>query len=126
MAYATVDDLIARGITLESGETDVAETLLEDVAVKIDRKADGREVDDSAALIVSCNVVARMLAPLKAGLYGVTQTSMTAGSYQQQMTYTNPTGDMYFTKQDLDLLGFGGGRLAFARPSYGRLEPDDD
>ena len=123
MAYATVADLEARWKALESGQASVAEALLDGVAVLIDSYG---TPDEDAALTVSCTAVRRAMSVNDMGLYGVTQSSMTAGSYQQQWTYGNPTGDLYLTKAERRMLGFGGGKAGIARPSSGRLEPDDD
>ncbi len=124
MAYATVEDLQRRWRTLTQAEQAVASALLEDAAVLIDSY--GEPKSDDAAMVVSCMVVRRAMSSTTADLFGVSQTSMTAGSYQQQWTYANPGGDIYLTKQEKSMLGHGGGKLGVAIPSYGRLEPDDD
>lgn len=123
MAYATVEDLEARWRTLDSDERAVAEALLADAAAYID--AWGTPSSAQAALVVSCNMVKRSMAAAGTDAFGVGQASMTAGSYQQQWTYANPSGDMYITKAEKKLLGFGG-TIGFARPAYGVLEVDDD
>ncbi len=124
MAYATVSDLEARWKTLDSAAQSVAETKLDDAAVQIDSY--GTPKSDDAAKVVSCNMVMRAMSAMTTDVLGVTQASMTAGSYQQQWTYANPGGEMYITKQEMKMLGFGGGKVGVAVPSYGRLEPDDD
>lgn len=124
MAYATVDDLIARWRTLSDDESAVASVLLDDVAVLIDSYGEPSSAD--AAKAVSCSAVRRAMQASATDVFGVSQASMTAGSYQQQWTYANPSGDLYLTKQEKRMLGLGCGKLGFARPSYGRLEPDDD
>jgi len=124
MAYATVADLEARWRDLAESERAVASALLDDAAALIDSY--GTPSSAQAALAVSCSMVRRAMNPMTAEFYGVSQASMTAGSYQQQMTYANPSGDLYLTKQEKRELGFGIGKLGMARPSYGRLEPDDD
>ena len=124
MAYATVNDLEARWRTLTDSERAVAQALLDDAAVLVD--SFGSPSSEAAALSVSCSVVRRAMGAYGADLFGVSQASMSAGGYQQQMTYSNPSGELYLTRQERRMLGFGGGRLGTARPSYGRLEPDDD
>ena len=124
MAYATVSDLESRWKTLDSAARAVAEARLEDAATLIDSHGTPKSLD--AAKVVSCNAVMRSMSALSTDSFGVTQESMTAGSYQQQRTFSNPSGDMYLTRQELKMLGFGGGSLGFARPSYGVLEAADD
>ena len=124
MAYATVSDLEARWKTLDTAARAVAEAKLGDAATLIDSYGTPKSAD--AAKTVSCNAVMRAMSALSADSFGVTQESMTAGSYQQQRTYSNPSGDLYLTRQELKMLGLGGGSLGFARPSYGRLEAGDD
>ena len=124
MAYATVNDLEARWRTLTDSERAVAQALLDDAAVLVDSY--GADVDADAARAVTCSMVRRAMNPMTGDLFGVSQASMSAGGYQQQMTYSNPSGELYLTKQERRMLGFGGGRLGTARPSYGRLETDDD
>jgi len=123
MAYATVADLEARWKTLDSAAQAVAEVKLADAAVLIDSFGVPKSAD--AAKAVSCSVVMRAMSSMATDALGVTQASITAGSYQQQWTYSNPSGDMYLTKQEMKMLGFGGGSLGFARPSYGALEAAD-
>ncbi len=124
MAYATVSDLEARWKTLDAQEEAVASTLLEDAAVLIDSMGTPRS--DDAARVVSCYMVRRAMSSQAADVFGVTQTSMTAGSYQQQWTYANPGGDLYLTKAERSMLGLGAGKVGVAVPSYGRLEPEND
>ena len=38
----------------------------------------------------------------------VNSYSQTAGPYSENFTYTNPSGDLWFKKSELQILGFGG------------------
>ena len=124
MAYATVQDLEARWRALSESEQAVALTLLDDAAVIIDSM--GTPSSTAAALIVSCDMVRRSMSMSQADAYGVEQASMTAGPYAQQWTFANPTGELYLTRAERKMLGFLGGSIGFARPAYGRLEPEVD
>lgn len=124
MAYATIADLESRWRTLTSDEQAVALTLLDDAAVLIDSM--GTPSSTAAALIVSCDMVRRSMSMSQADAYGLSQASMTAGPYAQQWTYANPTGELYVTRTERKMLGFLGGSIGFARPAYGRLEPEVD
>jgi len=124
MAYATVEDLEARWRTLTESERAVASALLDDAAVLIGSY--GEPSGAEAARAVSCLMVRRAMSPMAGEMFGVTQASMTAGSYQQQQSFANPSGDLYLTRQERRMLGVGGGGAGFARPSYGRLEASDD
>lgn len=57
---------------------------------------------------------------------GATQASMAAGGYSESFTMGNPYGDLFLKRDEKRLLGIVRGGIGMARPSYGRLEPDDD
>lgn len=112
MAYAEVKDLVAGWRPLTPDEASRAATLLGRAAVEIDRVApvpEGPTAQElQERLIVSCRMVQRAMA---AGVGpAVTQESQTRGPFSGQVTYANPTGDVYLTKADRALLGVGGQR----------------
>lgn len=118
-AYATLDDYEAR-----YGETDQPErvkVLLEDASALIDAlpgfalRPD--DLTQAANLTrVTCSVAHRSMT--SGDLDGVTQYSQTAVGYSAQLTYANPSGDLYITSQERRSLGLGVGRVGQTDP-YG-------
>lgn len=119
MAYATIDDVLARTTReYSSKEQDVIEFLLEDAAAMID--ATGTSAGEDVKLIVSCRMVIRAMGD--GSEYGVpigaTQGSMAAGGYTQSWTISSGvSGEMYLGKADKALLG-----LANRIGSYSAVE----
>ena len=120
MAYATVQDLEARFGALTDGQQERASVLLDDAAVLIDSAATiDTEARESAARVVSCAMVNRALQAAESDAYGVSQATMTAGSYSQSMSFANPSGDLYFTSTEKALLGISGGYIGSIQPRIG-------
>ncbi|MDH5132880.1 MULTISPECIES: hypothetical protein [unclassified Microbacterium] len=120
MAYATVADLEDRWRTLTSAEEARAEVLLGDAAVRLDVSCPPSvppTVSELAARkIVSCEMVKRAMAtPGGVAGIGVTSVQAGAGPFQETQQFANPTGDLYLTKADRDLLGCGV-QVAFTVP----------
>lgn len=111
MAYATVDDLSKRWRPIKPDEVERATTLLEDASMLIDSEMAyaGKAINPedeyqlSVARIVCCSIVKRVLASSFDGDY--TQISKTAGSFSEQFTFANPSGDMYLTAREYRMLG---------------------
>lgn len=116
MVYATFSDLAARWPDKDftSAEQATAEVLLADAAVIIDAAcpcSDGpTEAQEAQRLMVSCAMVKRAMA-VPGGL-GVNSVQQGAGPYQETVTYANPSGNLYLTKDERKLLGCGG-QVAF-------------
>lgn len=118
MAFATVDDLEARWRPLTAAEQDRAEILLDDAGVFLSALVAVDPVDEEQAAIlkmVSCSMVQRVMSA-DVDTVGVSQTSMTAGSYTQSFTYSNPSGDFYLTAMEKRLLGIASSKLGTIRP----------
>lgn len=114
--YATLDDL--RQLWPDAGTLDEAraQALLPLVSASIDAMcaADGLDasgIDDAILRLVTCQAATRML--MTSGGYGVTQTSWGASPYSGSESYANPTGDLYLTKTERELLGLGGGYAGY-------------
>jgi hypothetical protein len=116
-AFATVPDLEARWRTLTDAESATAETLLEDASTRLRLTypdlnariaADTSGVLAEGAKIVVCGVVKRAMQTPDGPPVSSQQT--TAGPFSQQFSYSNPTGDLYLTKQEKLLLGYGSQR----------------
>lgn len=113
-AFAEVADLVARWRPLVPPEDTQAGVLLEDASaiVRAECPTAEAEVDPDVLKLVVCAMVKRaMLAGT--GSDAVSQTAQTAGPFSQQVTYANPMGNLYLTKQERRLLGCGSGRAFF-------------
>lgn len=115
-SFATVQDLEARWKPLNDGDDDRAATLLGDASMLIrsmkpgaDERAGTDPVFAASLKVVVCAVVKRgMQAP--SGMEGVGQFQQTGGPFSQNLTFSNPTGDLYLTKAEKKRLGIGGQR----------------
>lgn len=111
-SFASTDDLAKRWRPLTEAEKTTAEVLLQDASVEV-RSALKRagidttdDFDADAAKIVVCGMVKRsMIAGDNSP--GVTTAQETAGPFSRSFTYANPTGDLYMTKREKQLLGIG-------------------
>ncbi|WIE65950.1 Gp19/Gp15/Gp42 family protein [Curtobacterium sp. MCLR17_036] len=110
--FASPDDLAKRWRPLTDAEKTTAEVLLEDASIEV-RAALKRagidttdDFDTDAAKVVVCGMVKRsMIAGDTAA--GVTTAQETTGPFSRSFTYANPTGDLYMTKRERQMLGIG-------------------
>ena len=82
-----------------------------------DRGIDIDPSDELQALnlkTVTVNMVRRSLLASQNDLLGVSQKSMAGGPYTESWSFSNPSGEMYMTKDERALLGIGGGRAGFS------------
>lgn len=118
--HATVDDLRALWPGPDDLDEGRAGTLLPLVSSAIDALcADGgvdpSGVDPSVLRLVTCQVAIRMMVTSDDG-YGVTQASWGASPYSGSASYANPTGDIYLTRTERQLLGIGKAWAGFVTP----------
>lgn len=104
MAYATVDDLQAGWRTLTADEQTRATTLIGRASTMLEALCDTTSKSADILEIVVCSMVQRVMVAESAG---VSAESMGAGGYSQSWTYSNPSGDMYLTKNEKKMLGIG-------------------
>ena len=123
MAYATVEDYEARYGELAS---DMARSRIEvrlgDAAVYIDSRVDVDPDDEQQAerlRIVSCAMVNRAMAAEEADAVGVSEARYTMGPFSQSATFSNPSGDLYFTAGEKALLGINSSLITGIRPVVG-------
>ena len=88
-----------------------ATALLSLVSSVICSQANTDEIEPDILKLVTCRVVSRMLQ--SDGMPGVTQESWGASPYSGSVSYANPSGDIYLTKFEKDLLGIGDGYARF-------------
>ena len=109
MAYATVEDVQARMTRqLSEEEQFICTTMLDDAAVIIDTF--NAAASENKKRIVSCRMVIRQIGDgNESGVpIGATQGSMAGLGYSQSWTISNgSTGEMYLSKLDKELLGYG-------------------
>lgn len=119
MAFAQVSDIEARWRDLSTAEETRAGTLIDDASAILTQLVDADATDTQQAQLlkqVCCSMVIRAMSATEADTFGVSSASMTAGPYTQQMTYSNPSGDMYLTKLEKRLLGITQGYIGSIRP----------
>lgn len=127
MRYAEATDLELRMMRpVPENELAAVEALLDDASAMLTSLAGPPEGEERAELYKAtvCNMVKRVMASSDAGLFGVTQSTMTAGPYSQSQTYSNPAGDMYLTSAEKRMLGITKGYIGSLRPMIGRRDHD--
>ena len=119
MAYAKVSDIALRWRDLETDEVPRAKALLEDASAVLTELVDIREGDEHQEQLlmqVCCNMVIRAMAQSESDAYGLSSTTVTAGPYSQTNAFANPSGDMYLTRLERQMLGISTGGIGYIRP----------
>lgn len=128
MGFAEVSDIEARWRELSTSEESRANVLIDDASAMLAGLVDV-DVADTRQLellkIVCCNMVIRAMSATESDSYGASNMSMTAGPYTQSWTYSNPTGDMYLTRQEKRLLGIASSVIGTIRPMMAGDHDDD-
>lgn len=123
MAFATLDDLIARwkpSPPLSEDEIETAETLLDDAAVWLSSyvSVDAEDQEQAERLkIVSCAMVTRAMNSARNDAFGVAQQTVSADIYSQSTTWANPNGDFFLTRAEQRMLGITSSYLLNLRPT---------
>ena len=128
MAFAEVSDIETRWRALSPDEETRVNVLIGDASAMLSSLVAIRPDDcHQAALLktVCCNMVIRAMSATASDMFGVSQSSITAGPYSQSQTYLNPSGDMYLTKMEKRLLGISGSYIGSIRPKIGWAVCDD-
>lgn len=107
IAFATVDDLVARWRVLSDSEERQAEVLLDDASDLIRTECPRYAAANPMTLKrIACAIVKRaMLTGDDAA--GISQYTQTAGPFSESLTYSNPAGDLYLTSAEKRSLGYG-------------------
>lgn len=107
-AYATVQQLRDRWPDMPTGSDAHAETLLDDAsALMLAECPAAADADPAILVLVAVDIVKAAMQGPEVGA-GVSSLGMTAGPYSQQVSYSNPAGDLYLSKKHKRLLGCGG------------------
>lgn len=103
---ATVTDLEARWHTLTDTEKSVASTLIGDAVAYLKRIAPNYDdIPADTLKSIVCAMVKRAM--LSRDSSGISQQSETVGSFSASYTWSNPTGDLYLTREERRQLGLG-------------------
>ena len=116
--YVKVEELAAFWRPLTSEESKRAESLLllasnrlrlmaQNININLDEKVNGDEIYESNIQYVIMEAVKRaILTPVNQAPVNSQQT--TAGPYSENITFTNPSGDLWFKKGELSEIGLHG------------------
>lgn len=110
--FAEVSDLSA--VCPDIQDESRAEAVLSMVSAAISALCDAGSVDCEVLRLVTCQATARMLRS-DAG-YGVQSESWTASPYGGSVSYANPSGDVYLTSFEKQLLGIGAQQMGTIMP----------
>ena len=106
--FATVSDLEARWRGLSEAEQARATVLLADASALIRDTVPGWEqVSEQTLRAICCAVVRRAMSVDVDLPDGVSSFNETAGPFSQQMSFANPTGDLYLTRAEKARMGVG-------------------
>ena len=114
--FATLDDLKALYPALEDSERERAQSLLSLVTAAVASLCDWADRDPAVLKLVVCQATIRVLQAGEETPIGVTSQSWMASPFQGSTSYANPTGDIYFTAFEKNLLGVDEGDVLYANP----------
>lgn len=113
--YATIGDLVDRWRPLSASEETTAAALLSDASAMmrvefptLDARIAAGTMPVDITRMVACSMVKRAMST--SGLEGVSSQQESAGTLSRSVTYANPMGNIYLTKQDRRMLGRPVGR----------------
>lgn len=114
--FATLDDLKALYPAFEDSERERAQSLLSLVTAAVASLCDWADKDPAVLKLVVCQATIRVLQAGEETPIGVTSQSWMATPFQGSTSYANPTGDIYFTTFEKNLLGVDEGDVLYANP----------
>ena len=123
--FASVEDVEAGWRTLSDSETARAEVLLTRASAEIitefrnaRREYDlSDEVQQILLKSVCCDIVRRVIGNNNEG--GYSSMSQTAGSYSEQITFYEPSGNIKLSEDEKARLGLKSARIGAIRPAIG-------
>ena len=110
-AFATLEEYEARYGAVDADKESMVDGALEDAGLMLRRAVAVDESDEMQAAAlksVSMSMVKRAMATSDSGVFGATQADAQMGPFQQSLHYANPSGDLYITAAERELLGIGG------------------
>jgi hypothetical protein len=130
--FAFAQDVAARWRPLSATETATAATLTVDASVIVRAECSGIDARITAETLdadLVKQVVATMVKRAMVGgpeLAGVSNEQETAGPFMRGVTYANPLGDLYLTRQERRRLGYGGVKAGSAPMADPDLYVEDE
>lgn len=106
--FATLEDLRYVCSAYDGASAKRAEMLLALVSSIIRQKADWEHIEADVLKLVVCQVVSRVLQAGTEAPIGATSETWQAAPFMGTVSYSNPTGDIYFTSFEKELLGMNG------------------
>lgn len=106
-AFATYDDYEERWGAADEAQVSA---LLDDAGLMLRAQVAVDEADDmqqAALKTVSLNMAHRAMATSASGLFGASQADAQMGPFQQSVHYANPSGDLYISAAERQMLGIG-------------------
>lgn len=123
MGYATVEQVEAGFRTLDSDEKALANALIEESAVIID--AYNSKANTNIKMLVTCQMVRRVIDSSSTFPMGASQGTMTAGPYSQNWTVgSGSVGELYLAKREKEMLGVSN-KIGSYSPVEGLVVTDD-
>lgn len=120
LPFATIQDLRAHWPELPSDrEAEATQKLKEASAIiralysGIDAKIASGQISAEILTLIVCRMVKRSLLASINDLEGVASRNETAGGVSMGLSFSNPNGNLYLTKDDKNLLGGGRRGKAF-------------
>lgn len=114
--FATLSDLKAMFPTLDAKDEERAVNLLSLISAAVGSLCEWESKDPAVLKLVVCQVAIRVLQAGTETPIGVQSESWTASPFGGSVSYSNPTGDIYFTAFEKSLLGVDEGYAIFANP----------
>ncbi|MDO4413067.1 Gp19/Gp15/Gp42 family protein [Cutibacterium sp.] len=104
--FATVGDLEARWRGLSQAEQSRAAVLIDDASALIRDTVPGWEgVSEETLRAICCAVVRRAMGVGVDMPAGISSVCETGGPFSQQVSFANPTGDLYLTRAEKARMG---------------------
>ncbi|MDR1954289.1 MAG: phage Gp19/Gp15/Gp42 family protein [Clostridiales Family XIII bacterium] len=125
-AYATVSDIEERlGRNLTDIEKGKAEAFIDDATIYMATQAniaDPPPTEKTELLKSICCAV--VLRAFQVPVFGVASVQQTAGPYSENLSFANPSGDLYLTSGEKKMLGIGKQRIGAIRPKIHKMGGD--
>lgn len=123
--FATLKDLKLRYPDLPEDKEKLAETRLLDASHMIVEQFRGKpmRVDPATLTRIVCDMTIRVLS-VKPENVGLASLQMTAGPFSEARGFSNPSADLYLTKNDKKALGLTGGQAKFVSGFPSNWGPD--
>lgn len=117
--FATLDDYRRVAPDYFDAQKERVESLLALTSTAISGICDTQQVSPDVLKLVCVQATMRAMQTGGEVPMGVTQTSWAATPLSGSMSFSNPTGDIYFTALEKQLLGVNAPSVSYVNPKYG-------